>query len=317
MTLVTGGLGYLGSVLVPVLAQRGKVRVYDSMMFGNHLAGTPNVEFVTGDIRDRAKLKTAVAGVTDVLHLAGVVTDALVDMNPVLARRINVEATAELSRLAHDADVRRLIYVSSSSVYGSQEIQASIETDTPNPLTEYARTKLEAEAPVLDAGGAVIRMATLMGPAPRMRLDTIVNIFAKQAHFDHRITVHCGEQWRTNIHVRDAAAAYLAMLTREPPLRGIWNLGWRPMMALDIAREVARAYGGVPIVVADVADERSYMMSGEQLKAALPGWWPKRTIWDAALDNRQWFIESALDPTDPLYDNTRRMAGFMREEAKT
>ena len=299
------------------------MRAFCDFAFGDHLPELVNVEKVRGDVRDDAALAAACQGATDVVHLAAVVTDALVDMNPRKGRAVNVDATRGLCRASAEADIHRVIYASSSSVYGSVTHDVT-EDEDPRPLTEYARTKLVGEAFMWRYRGSfepiVVRMASLSGPAPRMRLDTIVNIFSKQAYYDGVLTVHGGGQWRCNLHIQDACEAYWRLLTapRIAVADRVFNLVGSTATARDIAAEVAvaagEALGRVPrtLTTAEV-DRRDYRMSGARLKAALD-WGPARTVADAARDNFLFFAAGGLsDPEDDIYYNTRRMAAAMKE----
>ena len=332
LVLVTGGLGYVGSALVPHLAANGyRVRVYDTMLFGNHLEGTPNVEFVKGDIRDYDTLAQAVKGCGAVVHLAGIVTDALVDMNPGLARKINVQATTSLCRIAWAARVERFVYASSSSVYGTQPEGVFATEDMlplpkvlgkpPWPLTEYALSKLAGENITLSFSATdgfcttALRSATCCGPAPRMRLDTIVNTFSAQAYFKKRIEVHGGDQWRSNVHVRDAAKAYRLLL--EAPAEKVngraFNLVRECATAIDIARAVADIIPAEIHVDETKKDIRHYRMSGDLLRETL-GWAPQCSIAEAVADNLAWFRAGKITDMDAdLYWNTKRMAQAMKE----
>ena len=316
--LVTGGLGYVGSVLVPYLATKHQVRVFDSMLFGNSIEGTPNVEFVKGDITDGDALAKALQGQEAVIHLAGVVTDDLVDMNPVYARLVNQTATERLCLRAIAAGVKRLVYASSSSVYGSQEEPCTEESPT-NTETAYAETKLVAERICLFQASqhmtaVAVRSATCCGPAPRMRLDTIVNVFSKQAWFDGKITVFGGSQYRSNIHVQDVAEFYALLL--EAPAEEVNGQVFNAVMeygsALQIARKVvmvAHVFGKHITIDVDFTkkDTRQYRMSGAKAHRVL-GWTPRRSIAEAVRDNFVWFAQGGVpDPNDDLYWNTRRM----------
>ena len=307
--LVTGGSGYVGSVLVPELAKTHNVRVLETMNFGNPIADE-KVEFIKGDITDSREVWAAVRGMDAVIHLAGVVTDDLVDMNKAYGYRVNVEATEILSEAAWSQRVPTFIYASSSSVYGLSAGQHEHVTEDihPQPQTEYARQKLEAESHIRSERLVIVRSATCCGPAPRMRLDTVVNVFSKQAYFDGKITVHGGEQYRSNVHVQDVASFYQKALESE--FDGTFNVTCDNMKVKQIAGEVAGAAVafGLPrpeVVIQDVPDPRSYRLSAD--KARKTGWYPRFGIWQAAMDNMHWFKKQNIDPTQDVYWNTRRM----------
>ena len=318
--LVTGGSGYVGSVLVPYLAARGwPVRVLETMEFGNPIAGTPNVEFIQGDIRNRQDVEAALEGCAYVVHLAGIVTDELAAMNPILAVQTNCEAMVGLCLLARAQGIARFIYASSASVYGASE-QPCTEATPPAPMSIYAETKLEGEH-ILKAHlcpgfvGGSLRSATCSGPAPRMRLDTIVNVFCKQAYFDKRITVFDGRQWRSNIHVRDVARAYEVLL-RAPKflVDGLaFNVTAGNHTALEIARMVAGIIPAEIVVDREKVDNRHYKMDATTIRKAL-GFEPRWSIQDAIVANLAWFEAGMVpNPSDSIYYNTQRMAARMKE----
>ena len=325
LILITGGSGYVGSALVPVIARRYRVRVFETMTFGNSIGGTPHVEFVQADIRDGAAVATALRGVTDVIHLAGIVTDELVDLNPGMALEVNVDATRRLCHLAVEAGVQRFIFASSSSVYGSQDLICT-ETTEPRPQTTYAGTKLAGEELLAQVSGKMttisVRCATLCGPAPRMRLDTIVNTFCKQAFFDHVITVHGGGQYRTNVHVQDVADFYNFLLDAPARLVAgeVFNFTLRNDTALNLGKMVLREASSLRIPVtlridSSRRDDRSYRMDNSKARNILR-FMPKRALEAAIVEDFHWFVNGKIsDPNDALYYNTRRMAPILRGEA--
>jgi nucleoside-diphosphate-sugar epimerase len=324
--LVTGGTGYVGSALVPYLARNNFVRVFCSMHFGNSIEDTPNTEFVNGDIRDSDAMASALEGQEVVIHLAGIVTDDLVDMNRTLADDVNVNATKSMLQLAREKGVKRFIYASSSSVYGST-LTPVTEGAICQPETHYALSKLDAEKLTLEASDVgfdtvAIRSATLCGPAPRMRLDTIVNVFSKQAWFDGKLTVHDGTQIRSNLHVEDAVEFYSSLVKAESNLiyGRAFNATSGNHNALEIATivcDTAREWGKQPEleVNENIRDTRQYQMSTERAKNTL-GWSPSRSIVDAINANFKWFQQGHIsDPNNPIYYNTKRMEKIVNEHA--
>ena len=354
--LVTGGSGYVGSVLVPMLAKlegvshyvstlehpsryppqavfdgrpAHHIRVLETMAFGNPIEGTENVEFMQGDIRDAETVKRALDSMDAVIHLAGIVTDELVDLNKDFAYSVNVKATRDLVEAAYVGSVKRFLYASSSSVYGhAAEGDAPVRENVPClPKTSYAVQKYQAEQIVLGYAQngfvtSAVRQATACGPAPRMRLDTVVNVFSKQAYFDGKITVHGGSQYRSNVHVQDAAEFYCLLL--EAPAEDVNGQNWNVTSGNLPVREIAELVAGTfrdfqapelipapPIIVQDVADARSYRLDATKARRVL-GWTAKRTVADAARDNFTWFRAGKIaNPNDAIYRNTDRMRETM------
>jgi len=318
--LITGGSGYIGSALVPVVAKDYPVVVLETMTFGNPIEDTPNVSFIQGDIRDGKLIDRIFENeqISDVIHLAGIVTDELVDMNPGISRDINNTAMGYLCSAAARHAVRRFIYASSSSVYGTSD-DACSELSPTNPMTEYAASKLYGEHLLFDHPtmcNVAVRSATAAGPAPRMRFDTIVNVFSKQAYFDKRITVHGGDQWRTNIHVADIADLYRSLLDlpRTNISGHVFNASRSYNQASELAEMVRDQIPCEVFIDKTKPDNRHYRMASNKI-TDLTGWRPQRTIQQAITDNLEYFESGAIaEPDSDLYVNTRRMASFMKGE---
>ena len=212
--LVTGGAGYVGSMLVPKLLDAGhKVSVLDLYLYGDVFAGLgadSRLRQVKGDLRQAAAVREALQGCDAVIHLACISNDPSFELNPDLGRSINYDCFRPLVRAAKDAGVKRFIYASSSSVYGIKEDAEVTENLPLEPLTDYSRFKAMCEE-VLDeerTPGFVtltLRPATVCGYAPRLRLDLAVNILTNHAVNNGKITVFGGTQKRPNIHVEDMA----------------------------------------------------------------------------------------------------------------
>jgi nucleoside-diphosphate-sugar epimerase len=233
---------------------------------------------------------------------------------------VNVGGTENIIRAAKVCNVGRLVYASSSSVYGlAAEDGIPDEDEQPIPKTRYAAQKLDGERVVLLANTqarvtTAVRQATAMGPAPRMRLDTVVNIFSKQAFFDGVITPYGGDQFRSNVHVQDVVRFYRLLLTHEGIAGKPWNLTQGNFTVRDIAAAVQTVAGeeGIKAVVetVDVEDSRSYRMDGSRAEKQL-GFKCVRTIADAVRDNFRWFQRGAIDPDDPIYRNNARMGDLV------
>jgi len=323
--LVTGGTGYVGSLLVPqLLAQGYKVSVYDTMYFGDErlFAKTPQLKCVKGDIRDTDSLFEAMAGVDAVINLACISNDASFELDEKLSETINYDCFEPMVVAAKAAGVKRFVYCSSSSVYGVSDSPDVTEDHPLVPLTLYNKFKGMCE-PLLwkhradDFTCVVIRPATVCGYSPRTRLDLSVNILTNHAVEKSAITVFGGTQMRPNLHVEDMVDAYLLML--EAPHEKIhgetFNIGFQNHSIADIARMVKRVVeeefpdkGEIDIVTTPTNDMRSYHVNSDKVKRVL-GFEPKRTIEDAVRDLARAFRNHLLPNSfdDDWYFNVRTM----------
>jgi nucleoside-diphosphate-sugar epimerase len=325
--LVTGGAGYVGSVLVPQLLRQGyEVRVLDLYLFGDQVLDLvrtdPNLEQVRGDIRDLAVVRRAVKGCDAVVHLACISNDPSFDLDPSLGRSINFEAFEPLVMLSKAAGVRRFVYASSSSVYGVSEVPDVTENHPLIPLTDYSKYKAQCE-PILFARRSpqftpvVVRPATVCGFSPRQRLDLTVNILTNLAVNTGRITVFGGSQMRPNIHIADMVDLYLLLL-RAPDevIAGqVFNAGYQNHTVADIAETVRQVVqeemagrDKVEIVTTPTDDLRSYHISSEKIRRVLD-FTPRRTIQDAVRDLVTAFKEGKLPNSlsDMRYFNVKTM----------
>lgn len=227
--LVTGGAGYVGSVLVRQLLARGhRVHVLDNLMFGGNtllpLFIDPNFSFAKVDICDRAAVEAEMDGVDAVVHLAALVGYPLCKKMPNRAVEVNVEGTKNvIAAMPSDA---RLVYASTGSNYG--EVEGVCTEDTPlNPLSLYGRVKTEAEELCLARGTSIaLRFATAYGLSPRPRLDLMINDFCWQAIHQKYLVVYEKHFRRTFIHVVDIARAMVHMLERFDSLEHqVFNVG--------------------------------------------------------------------------------------------
>jgi len=323
--LITGGAGYVGSLLTPQLLALGcKVTVYDIMYFGDDFLpkDNPNLRVIQGDIRDTAKLADAFQGIDAVISLACISNDASFELDEALSTSINLKAFEPMVVAAKKAGVKRFIYASSSSVYGVSEAPDVTEEHPLLPLTLYNKYKGLCE-PLLfkhqsDAFVCVaIRPATLCGYAPRQRLDLSVNILTNHALNAGRITVFGGSQRRPNLHVQDMCDLYELLLgVDDAAIAGqTFNAGSQNMSIMDIAETVRRVVaeefpekGGIEIVTTPTDDIRSYHVNSDKIRRVL-GFEPKRVIEDAVRDLCRAFQDGKLPDsmTDTRYFNVRRL----------
>jgi nucleoside-diphosphate-sugar epimerase len=323
--LVTGGAGYVGSLLIPQLLNSGyHVTVYDCLFFGKaHLpADHPELVIVDGDIRDTAKLAKAMVGQDAVLHLACISNDPSFELDEGLSKGINFDCFESIVTTSKEAGVKRFVYASSSSVYGVSDAPEVTEDHPLVPLTLYNRFKGECE-PILfqhqspDFTCVTIRPATVCGYAPRCRLDLTVNILTNHAITNGKITVFGGEQKRPNLHVEDMCDVYEVMLDApaEKIAGEIFNIGYENFTVMEIAQFVQGVVseefpelGKVDIVVTESDDKRSYHINSDKIKRVL-GFAPKRNIEDAARSICAAFKDGRLPDsmTNDNYFNVRKM----------
>jgi nucleoside-diphosphate-sugar epimerase len=334
MILVTGGGGYVGSVLVNELLALGqKVRVVDAFWFGNYLEKHPRLEVIDDDVRDcdLAWLKDA----TGVIHLAGLSNDPTADFAPGLNSECNVHATQQLAAAVADVAAQQqkeipFLFASSCSVYytpcreGDVAVE-QISEEFPNaPTANYSKTKRLAEIDLLRVARdnrffcpIILRKATVFGASPRMRFDLVVNTFTLHAWRSRVLTVHGhGEVWRPLVHIRDAVDAYIHLLWAPiDKTRGqVFNIVHKNYRLLELAHwiaEVIEQNRGVEIRVKrdrsiDNSD-RSYYVKGDKIQRLL-GFRADRGVAEAVLDIWD-ALEGARfgkDPDeDPHYFNIR------------
>ena len=295
--LVTGGAGYVGSILIPKLLEKGyRVKVLDLYLYGDNVLeevkGNPNLIQVKGDIRDRGLLDREIPGTDALIHLACISNDPSFELDPELGQSINYDAFFPLVDISKRSGVKRFIYASTSSVYGVKE-EENVTEDLPlEPLTDYSKYKAMCEEVLLKEQSpwfttVVVRPATVCGYSPRMRLDLSVNILTNHAVNKGRITVYGGEQKRPNIHIEDVADLYMMLLEVPDELIAgkIFNAGYDNYRMMDLAKMVLSVVDdeGVSIERRQTNDLRSYHISSEKIRREL-GFIPVHTVEDAIRD---------------------------------
>ncbi|HSK39965.1 MAG TPA: NAD(P)-dependent oxidoreductase [Arenibaculum sp.] len=276
--LVTGGAGYLGSVLVPALLADGhRVTVLDSFMWKqNSLAACcadPNFDVVNGDVRDESVMRRLLGDADVVIPLAALVGAPLCDKDPVAATTTNKDAIAMMLRLL-GRDQRILMPVTNSG-YGVGEAGRFCTEETPlRPVSRYGVDKVEAERMVLERGNAIsFRLATVFGMAPRMRIDLLVNDFVHRAVNDRFVVLFEAHFKRNYIHIRDVARAFLHGIRNFDTMRDRpYNVGLSDAN-LSKAELCARIQAHVPgfvwleAPVGEDPDKRDYIVSNARIEA--------------------------------------------------
>jgi len=240
LVLVTGGAGYVGSTLVPMLLAQGHhVRVLDSLLHGGEsLLGVwtnAEFEFVRGDVRDAEAVRNAVHGADAVVHLAAIVGDPACAREPDMARAVNLDASLGLLAAARADGVKRFVFASTCSNYGKMaDADGYVDEASPlAPVSLYAETKVAVERCILDShqNGSMaltaLRFATVFGVSPRMRFDLTVNEFTAEMIVRRHLVVFGEQFWRPYVHVHDAARA-IALVLDTPAQRvagRVYNVG--------------------------------------------------------------------------------------------
>jgi len=226
--LVTGAAGYIGSVLVRQLLDKGyKVRGLDSLFFGGEslisIYNNPNFEFVKGDIRDDQTINNALKDITDVVHLAAIVGDPACSKQPELAKEINWEASKYLYDYCNEkTEIEHFIFASTCSNYGKMEGDAFLNEDSElHPVSLYAELKVKFENYLLSNSirdtfiPTALRFSTVYGLSPRMRFDLTVNEFIREVAFDKELLIFGEQFWRPYCHVEDLARSCVTVLESE------------------------------------------------------------------------------------------------------
>jgi len=254
---VTGGAGYVGSVVVRALAKRGHpIRVLDNFLYRDDtlqaLPGGASLEVVRGDVCDPAALDAAFAGSVAVLHLAGLVGDPACALDPSRTRAVNQDSSYAVADAVRRHGIPHLVFASTCSVYGAAG-DAWLTEDSPTaPVSLYAETNLRAEeilrARLAGSGTrlTVLRFATIFGVSPRMRFDLVVNLLTARAATGSGIEVHGGGQWRPQVHVEDVAEALVLSFERPNGEARVFNVGAdaHNYRVQEIADRVASAFPG-------------------------------------------------------------------------
>ncbi len=294
---LTGGAGYCGSRLVPILLELGyEVTVYDILYFGSNFLPLENkkLKLIQGDIRDTKKIKESCKDHDIFISLACISNDASFVLDEKLSTSVNLDAFEPMVLAAKESGIKRFIYASSSSVYGVSNEKDVKEEHPLLPLTLYNKYKGICEPILLEKTdnnfeGVVFRPATVCGYAPRLRLDLSVNILTNHAISNNKITVFGGDQLRPNLHIQDYCEAVI-LLMNSPVSKiknQIFNIGYQNLSIREIANVVKKIVQEnfkekpeIEIETTRSDDNRSYHINSDKIKEVL-NYSPKLTIEDA------------------------------------
>jgi nucleoside-diphosphate-sugar epimerase len=287
--IVTGGAGYIGSVLVPVLLEKGySVTVVDTLMYDQHplleCCVRSEFDFIKADICDFGIMKELLPKFDVIIPLAAIVGAPACKLRPTVARMINYEAPMNMFKMISAS--QRVLFPTTNSGYGVGEKNKFCTEETPlRPISDYGKHKVEIEKALLDKGNSIsFRLATVFGASPRMRMDLLVNDFTYRAYKD-RYLVLFEEHFRRNyIHIRDVANAFLFGIDRFDSMKGQpYNVGLSSanLTKRELCEKIKQYVPEILIVSAAVGedpDKRDYLVSNEKFEKL--GWQPKFTLDD-------------------------------------
>jgi nucleoside-diphosphate-sugar epimerase len=272
--LVTGGAGFVGSILIPTLLKKGyKVRVLDNLMYGGDSLipsfKYDTFEVIIGDIRNRDDVKKALKGIDVIIHLAAIVGFPACKKLPDLAQTVNVDGTKLLTNMRSRSQL--LIFASTGSNYGDLENVLCTEETKLNPITEYGLTKTKAEQYLMDHDNVVAyRFATAFGLSPRLRLDLLINDFVYQALKNKNLILYEKHFMRSFIEVRDMARSFHFVIENaDKMINNVYNVGDESMnfskedIALAIKKKIDFYLHFAEI--GEDLDKRNYYVSYEKI----------------------------------------------------
>jgi len=280
--LITGGAGYLGSVIVQKLLENGyEVVVLDKLIF-NQLSllshtSNPNFKFVYGDVRDIDLLKKLVNECDTIIPLAAIVGFPACDADPKLAYEVNFEQIKNIVDWVKGTD-KKILYPNTNSGYGVGEDGIYCDENSPlNPISLYGKTKVDAEKYILEnTDGICFRLATVFGVSARMRIDLLVNDFTYKAITDKYIVVFERNFKRNFIHIKDVASAFIFMIENYDKYRGkVFNVGLSDanLSKKELLEKIQTYVKDFVVVYDDYyedPDKRDYIVSNERIEKT--GW---------------------------------------------
>jgi len=311
--LITGGGGYVGSILSGKLLSKGyNVRVADALWYGREpiqdYIKNENFELINIDIRNLVETVRAMKDVDAVIHLASIVGMPASNIEPRTSEEINYLATKNIAELCQLHNIETYIFASTCSVYGSQPNQLISEKSKVDPLDYYAKQKYLSERAIgwLNRAPTILRFGTLFGLSPRMRFDLVINLFIAQAILNGKITVFGGNQYRPFLHVDDAAESLVFSL--EQNLTGTYNVISENFTILEAAKKIQSVIGCEIEISNENEDKRNYKVSADKIKQM--GFLSKKNI-ESAIDEISEAIKKGeiKDFMENKYSNYKTLFG--------
>ena len=305
--LVTGGAGYVGSLLSRKLLAKGyQVRVMDALWYGKQSISDclthENFELVEDDIRNLTSTVRAMKDVDAVVHLASIVGMPASSIEPRTSEEINYLATKNIAELCQLHGIGTYIFASTCSVYGSQPEKIITEKSKTSPLDYYAKQKFLSERAIgwLNTAPTILRFGTLFGLSPRMRFDLVINLFIAKALKEKEITVFGGNQYRPFLHVEDAADSIIFALEKD--LTGTYNIMSENFTILNAAKKIKELTNCEIQISNENEDKRNYNVSAQKIKDI--GFKPEKNV-EFAFNQIKKALEDNLitDYTEKIYNN--------------
>jgi|TARA_R110000744_G_scaffold6517_4_gene22757 nucleoside-diphosphate-sugar epimerase len=290
--LITGGAGYLGSVITEKLLSKGhEITILDNLMYNQTssiiFSHNPNFEFIYGDVRDKELIENLVFDFDVIIPLAAIVGFPACDRDKELATAINYEHVRYICELVNDTRIK-VVYPNTNSGYGIGESGECTEESPLNPISHYGVTKVKAEGEVLGIGGISVRLATVFGTSPRMRMDLLVNEFVYKSLTDKYITIFEKDFVRNYIHIRDVANVFLFMIENYEKHSGeVFNVGLSDanLSKEQLVEKIKEYVPNFAITYSDYysdPDKRDYIVSNQKIESA--GWTAEHSLDDGIIE---------------------------------
>ena len=323
--LITGGGGYVGSILTNKLVEQNyHVKVIDSLVYGDDgiskLINEEKIDFFNLDIRDSKNLLKLIDNVDSVIHLAAVVGEPLCKKIPDSAKQINEFATKNLVNICKKNNIKKFLFASTCSNYGSSS-EIVDEISPVKPLSLYSECKVNSESYILNKNDdnfntCILRFATAHGLSPRMRFDLLVQEFLRDALIDKKISIFGQDFWRPLIHVDDMANACISILNAPSKLISgqIFNVGSsrENYTKKQLAQIIQKYVPNTEIEIIDSKiDPRNYRVSFEKIKKSL-NFEPTRTVEDSVIEILGKIKDQTLDPRDSEFSNMSKLTEKIR-----